>query len=453
MSDTSTYTSRSVRSRQQRRRWLVLLGSGIANAVGPAAVVFATIGTFVVPITAEHGWNRTTVTAAASVLSVGMAVAMPIVGRLLDRFAIRPILLTCWLGYVGCTALIATTPRNVVLFLLPYLFLGFFGSGAVIAFPKAVLSWYDNRRGLAVGILAGLGTLGGAATPVLAYAFISGVGWRAAYALLALISAVVAIPTILAFVRVRAERSVRGRLVDEVVVGDHKVRLELPGLTLRRALRGRHFWMIAAMIGLQGTAQGGLVVHLVPLMTDRGLSQLMAASLLTILAATSFFGRVAGGWLLDRVHVGVVGAVALAAPIAGLFLLAPPFGRAAAAVVFLGLAFGVESDLLNFLVSRYLGMRSFGQLLGVVWVVSLAGTALGPLLLGAGFDHFGSYDAVLPVVGLAFGLSALIILLLGRYPYPAVAGFDELAARDELAAAEVLSEVAEAKDRNVPPRS
>jgi hypothetical protein len=91
-------------------------------------------------------------------------------------------------------------------------------------------------------------------------------------------------------------------------------------------------------------------------------------------------------------------------------------------------------------------MRNFGQIIGPVQAMFILGSAVGPLLLGLGYDQLGSYDPVIPVLMGVLVVGAVLIATLGRYVYPAVDGFDRLAARDELAAAEVLSDIAESHD-------
>jgi hypothetical protein len=128
----------------------------------------------------------------------------------------------------------------------------------------------------------------------------------------------------------------------------------------------------------------------------------------------------------------------------------PPFTGAAVAVAFIGVAFGVEGDLLALLITGYLGTRHFGRILGLVQAAFFLDSALGPLLLGLGCDLLGSYDPVIPVLMGVLVAGAILIATLGRYVHPAVSGFDRLAARDELAAAEVLTDIAGSGDPRGP---
>lgn len=426
-----------------RSPWWVVVGAGTANAVGPQ-MYLATTGLFVLPIIEDTGFSRTTVTGAYSVAAVGMVIGLVITSQLVDRYAARYILVPSFVLFAASMATIGLMPPVEAIYFIPCFFVGFFGGGTAIPATRAVVSWFDNNRALAVGVVTGIIGLGTALSPVLAGALIDNVGWRQAYAYLALIAVLVPVTMITLFVRGRAERHIRGRLVTETHVQGRDISLELPGLTFGEALRTRQFWGIALGLGMVGLVIVGLQVHLVPMMTDRGLSSDQAGQLLVIFGLASLVGRVVGGVIIDRVHGSIVGPIVMLAPIAGMFFLEPPFSTAALAVAFIGVAFGIEGDLLALLITRYLGMRSFGQIIGPVQAMFILGSAVGPLLLGLGYDRLGSYDPVMPVLMGILVLGAVLIATLGRYAYPAITGFDRLAARDELAAAEVLSDLAEA---------
>ncbi|MGW6277004.1 MFS transporter [Kribbella sp. NPDC055071] len=425
-----------------RSPWRVVGGAGLAQAVSLGPLVLSTFSLFVIPIAAETGWNRATVTVAFTVMGVGFALGTPIVGQLLDRFAFRLIVVPAYLLYTLCLASIHLAPRSLPLFYVPFFFVGLFASGTFIPFSKAVLSWFDNKRGRAIGFTAALGALGAILTPLLASALIETVGWRAAYPWMALIALLLSISMVLSFVRVRAERSVRGRLVSRAADADRAVSLEVPGLTLREAFKGKQLWIIGGVLCVAGIAVIGIQVNVVPMMTDQGMHRNQAALLLTIYGVASLLGRFAGGFLLDRFHAPRIAAAILLCPVAGMLLLHRPFASAAAGIALVGLAFGMEIDLLAFLTSRYLGMRRFGSLLGILQSAVLFSTAFGPLLIGIGYETTGTYTGFMPYVGGALVLSAVVVLLLGPYRYPPVAGFDRTAAQDELAAAQKLADLA-----------
>lgn len=430
---------------KQRSPWWVVIGSGLSTAVYAGPFILATFSLFIVPIAAETGFARETVTVAFTVAALGIAIGTPIAGLLLDRFAFRVVVVPAFVLYGLCIALVSVAPPTLPLFYLPYFFLGLFAGGTFIPFTKAVLSWFDNKRGIALGLTAALGALGTLAAPLFAGWLIRTHGWRTAYPWMGLVAVVVALVMIFAFVRVRAERSVRGRLVRETVEEDHVVPLELPGLTLGKAVATRHFWIIAGTLCVVGAAIQGVQVNVVPLMTDQGMPPAQAALLLSVYGLASLLGRLLGGLLLDRVHAPFLAAVVFLAPVVGLFFLNPPFASAALAMALIGVAFGIEIDLLGFFISRYLGLRRLGSLLGVLSAaVTLAGS-FGPLLVSLAYARTGSYSNAFPYLGGALVVCAAAVLLLGGYRYPALHGFDRAVAQDELAVSGKLAQIADAE--------
>lgn len=439
-SDTSSPGARRIRP------WATVVGVGMSIGVAPAALGMSTLGIFVVSITADTGWGRTSVTGGFTFAAVAMMIGFIVVARIADKVAVRWLVIPSFVMFLAGVAVLGFAPPIVPLWLAAWAWLGFFGAGTTIPLARATFSWFDNKRGLAVGLTAAIGGVGATVWPLVASSFIGSVGWRMAYLLLALCGLLVAMFALLVLVRVRGERHRRGRILTEVVERGEQVNLELPGLTLRQALRKRHFWLILFGLNVSALAIVGIQIHLVPMMMDRGMDELEAASLLSLLGLGGIVGRILGGVLLDRVHGTFVGAGVLLISAVGILILNEPYWLAAVAVFLFGFAVGVESDLSYFFTSRYLGIRSLGRFLSVFGIFNTLMAAFGPLMLGIAYDLTGSYAGFIPVLVGSLVLSAVLILLLGRYQYPAITGFDKLAVMDELAAAEVLSEEAVQED-------
>ena len=439
----------NTQGRTQHNPWLVVAGCGIAQSVSAQTMVLTTFSLFVIPLSEATGWSRAAILAAFTSCALGMAIGTPLVGKLLDSFALRPIAITAWILYCASVMSLTVTPLSAPVYYVPYFFIGLFAAGALIPFTKAVVSWFDNRRGTAIGVMAALGGLGTTFTPLLASYFIAQSGFRDAYAYLAGVSFVVGLAVIVPWVRVRGERSKKGRLVATTAHDGETVSLELPGLTPREAVATRHFWMIALGLCLAGIAVVGIQANLVPMLTGYGIPQGQATAALATFGFASLLGR-AAGVLLDRFHARIVGAIVLFLPVIGIALLLADasFATAIVGAVLVGLAFGMEIDLLAFLTSRYLGLRRFASLLGILQGAVILCLAAGPLLVGLAYDATGSYSQVMQALAIALALAAVTLFFLGDYRYPAVDGFDKFAAQDELEASAVLSRIASQEDHH-----
>ncbi len=443
----------STRPNLARNPWSVVVGSGIAQAVGPATVIFGTLSVFLLPIAADTGWSRTSISLAFTLMTLGMGIGYLIVGRLVDVFSTRPIVVISWFGFSLATSFIAVVPTNPILFLIPFFFAGVFTPGTALTFTRAIVSWFDNKRALAIGISSGIAGLGTTFAPLIAGVLLSRLGWRAAYPVLAAASFVIGMVMLFALVRVRGERSVRGRLMHRNKSASSTVLPDLPGMELRAAVASRQFWMIALSLTVIGASVSAFGVHLVGIATDRGLSAADGVGLVAVFGIASLLGRVIGGFLFDRIRVTIVAPIIILCPVVGLLLLGGSFTQSILAVALVGVAWGAETDLLPFTVTRYFGMRAFGRVLGVLLAVFVVGNSVGPVALGIIYDSSRSYALATPIIAVVMILAAVSFALLGQYRYPAVKGFDKLAAIDEDAADELVKLDDIEVDQSVDPAS
>jgi predicted MFS family arabinose efflux permease len=135
-------------------------------------------------------------------------------------------------------------------------------------------------------------------------------------------------------------------------------------------------------------------------------------------------GRLGGGWLLDRLWAPAVGfALFAASGAASWMLVAGPSSAATAlaGIAGLGLAAGLEFDLMSFLAARYFGTRSYGALYGTLYAFFGLGSGVSPLIYGRAFDRTGSFAGVVDAGAIAMLLGGMALLGLGRYRFLATA--------------------------------
>lgn len=408
--------------------WWVVVGavSGLFVCNGP--VLAFTFGVFLKPIMADMGVQRGAVSLAFGIGGVFSSLMVPVLGWMMDRWSIRRVALPGIVVYAFAICLLGLTPHSLVIFTL--LFALAEAASAIqtpIGYAKAIAAWFDRRRGLALGIaMSGVG-IGGFVMPQLAEALIERLGWRGAYPVLGLLTLAIAFPVVALWIR--EPRPGEGEERRPVAAG------ALPGLTLRQAAGASQFWILLAMFFLVAVALNGTVAHVVPLLTDAGLSPAKAAATLGVFGLATMCGRLLSGYLVDRIFAAHVAAVLFLSPIAGFALLASAAGALPVlGVILVGLGLGTEIDLIAFLVSRYLGRRAFGQIYGYCFMLFGFGSAAGRFLGGFVYDRAGSYNPAL--VGAALALVAAVVLVyrLGPYIYPV-----ELRLQPELAAEPAVS--------------
>jgi MFS family permease len=394
----------------QQNRWLVVLGAVVGLIVGNGPIMQFTFGVFLKPITQDFGWDRSTVSLAL-VAGLGMTAAcVPFAGRLIDRYGIRKVVLPAIALFsllLIAVSRLATTPT---MFIVLYALMGAAAAGQTpLPYAKAISARFDDRRGLALGLaMAGVG-IGAGLIPQLAQYLVTTQGWRGAYFGLGIVTFLLAFPAVLFLVRMPSE----GKTAQAVP-------LRLEGLTGGEALRSKAFWILAAAFFAVAAATNGSIAHLVPLLTDQGISPQVAVSALGVAGLALIAGRLAAGALLDRVFAPYVAAVFFVLPLIGLVLLyvAPNRIVGPVAAVSIGMGLGAEVDLIAFLLTRYLGQKAFGEIYGYLFAIFLLGSGAGPLLMGFLFDKSGSYGIGLIAFMAILALSAALILRLGKYAYP-----------------------------------
>ena len=131
-------------------------------------------------------------------------------------------------------------------------------------------------------------------------------------------------------------------------------------------------------------------------------------------------GRLLAGFLLDRIHAPYVAVVFFLAPLVGIAVLlsTPRPEGAVIGTILVGMGLGAEVDLIAFLLSRYLGMRSFGEIYGYFFSIFMVGAGLGPFAMGLWYDRTGSYKLMLLCFAVVLAQASLPVLRLGTYVYP-----------------------------------
>jgi MFS family permease len=401
--------------------WWVVFGSTLVLFVGYGPITLFTFGVFLNPNIATFGCNRAPV-GVASPVSQGLgALATPFVGKMVDRWGVRRVTLPFITAFALLTAAIALTPASPLIFILLYGICGLAGGGqAPLNYAKAISSWFETKRGLALGIaMSGVG-IGTALDPQIVRVLIDHVGWRGAYVGLGILTFVVAFPAVAFFVREPDRESVSDR--DHLAAGGHSRDLaNVTGIPLREAIKGYRFWLILCCVFMVASAVNGSIAHIVPILTDRGISAAMATSLLSVTGIALIGGRILSGYFLDRFFAPYVAACFFVLPLTGIGLLSSGAAGVVPLIgtICLGLGIGSEIDIMAFLVGRYFGVRTFGEVYGWIMGVFVFASGLGPTIMGLCYDHTHSYNLALEGFAAALALSSILITRLGPYAFPA----------------------------------
>jgi len=373
--------------RQTSERSLVLLTACCGVFVSFASIVVYTFGVFLKPLAAAFGWSRAEVSLGFTFTALTIAVCSPFIGRLLDRYPARRIVIPCTAIYGLTFASLAFLTPHLSHLLLVFFILGVVGNGTTqLGYARVVSAWFDRERGRALAaVVAGSG-LGSMLFPPIAQALISAYGWRVAYGALGGIILLLALPFAIAFL-----------YEPEAAPGQPSLQPLHADMPLWQSILSFRFLAIVAALLLFSFATNGLYAHWAALLTDRGFPAGRAATVLSVAGLAALTSKLSTGYLLDRFFAGRAVAGLLAACAVG--FLAVIYGHALwlafAAAVLVGIGMGAESDAVPFLLTRYFGLARFSELYGYTWCVYAVAGALGPLAMGRMFDRTGSYQVVL----------------------------------------------------------
>jgi MFS family permease len=394
--------------------WWVVLTAGLGLGLGYSPIIVYSFSLFLKPLISEFHSGRADLSLAFSLANISLAITSPAVGRWADRLGSRRVILFATIAFASVLIAALIPFASLWQLYLLYVALGGSGSGtAPVPYGKIIASWFNNRRGLALGLaMFGLGS-GAILMPLLAQRLITTLGWRGAYASIGLVNLLVSVPAIGLFLK--------EPLANVGSPSDARADAATPpeGVTWSDAWHDRAFWLMVGSFLLVGVSVQGCVVHLVPMLTDRGITSERAALASSLLGLALLIGRVSGGYALDRFFAPHVAACFLSGLAMGITLFwSGAAGVAAYLAAFLvGLAVGAEVDIIAYLTSRYFGLRAFGQIYGYAFASFALASALGPWIMGVVFDRTDSYRAVLACFSLATLLAAILILRLGPYRY------------------------------------
>jgi MFS family permease len=400
--------------------WVIVFTAGIGLLLGYAPVFVYSFSVFIKSLAQDFHTSRTSISFAFTLANVMQSVGAPLIGRLVDRFGAHKVIVpsTVIFGLVIISfKYFSTSLWQLYAF---FIVIGFIGTGAApVPYGIVVSRWFDRRRGLALGLMMMGLSSGAILMPPIAQRLIVLFGWRTAYAIVGFVVLAISVPVVGIFLKDSPEKM--GLQPDgepDLNTGSIERKNE-QGVNWSVARKEPTFWFLASAFFLLGASVHACVIHLVPMLTDRGISVERAAFASSLLGVALLIGRVFTGYFLDRFfgpHVAMLLFSGVAVGIS-LFLTGAGGSLPLLAVFLVGLGMGAEADIIAYLTSRYFGLRSFGEIYGYLFATFTLAGALGPVLMGVGFDHLGSYRAPLLFFLAATLVATALLSRLGPYIY------------------------------------
>jgi MFS family permease len=364
------------------------------------------------PMIAEFGWSRGSISLVFFLNMALYALSLIVAGRLYDRYGPKWVLCisTVFLsiGFM-LTAFISSLWQFFVFYgVVSAMGLG----GPSVSLMAAITSkWFEKLRGLAISIaLAGSSVGQFALVPLITIVTLRH-GWRVSYFSIGLVMLVVNI--ILAVLVMRGDPDALGqqpfghRRDTRAGAAKHGASDTGPrDLGLRDAMHTRSFWLFSIVMFICGSGDFLVATHLIPLVTDYGISPIIAGNMLAWFGLMSLAGLLVAGPLSDLIGNKIPIALTFLLRFF-LFLLILHYQTLGSFYCF-AFAFGftllITAPLNATLMGRLYGFSHVGLITGCITTVHHVGGGFWAYMGGVIFDQTGSYQ-------LAFVLSAIMALL------------------------------------------
>lgn len=369
-----------------------------------------TIGIMFKPMISEFGWNRSAISLAFFINMTLYAVCLTVVGRLYDRYGPKWVIIISTLllamGYMGVSCI--NTLGQFFFFYGIIAALGLGGTSVPI-FAALTSKWFIKGRGLAISLALCGGCLGQFALVPVFNAFVLGYGWRISHIWIALIMLCVNIP--LALLVIKGDPDDMDLKPYGFESEDEILSQEGQGLSgavdrdlgLREAMGTRSFWLYLIVMFVCGSGDFLITTHLIPFVTDHGISAVTAANMLAWFGFMGMVGILVAGPASDRIGNKVPISLTFVLRVI-LFLLILKYRNLTSFYIFslgFGFTFLITAPLTPTLVGRLYGLSHVGIITGFITTIHHLGGGFWAYMGGMIFDRTNSYH-------LAFVLSAFM---------------------------------------------
>ncbi len=376
---------------------------------------------FFLPLSRELNLSRTATSFAFSLARAEGAIEGPIVGHLLDRYGPRPIMLGAVL-LMGFGYLLLATVDGYIAFLLVYTgLISLAHAGGFMHAPMTLTnSWFIRLRARAMTINSAAYGLGGVLIAPLLSVVVTSWGWRWGAAFAGILFLIFGVPLCLT---IRRSPESMGLLPDGVaqtaIHGSARTssaeKINEPEITVRQAVGSFAFWVLVFGAAVRNASYHAISTHFIPLMIWKGMSPQQATLLLSAFAFFGFTSTLLFGWLADSMNKPRLVSLILFAASGSILL--PIYGGSFATLLLFTLVFtAVEATypVAWALVGDIFGRKHFAKIRGYMSMFYIWGSVAGPVVSGAIFDRWLSYEPMLWGLTVMFCLSGAFYSQLGK---------------------------------------
>ena len=381
--------------------WRMVAAASALRVLGAGLHSFG-FTVFFLPLSEDLNLDRTSTSMAFSLARAEGAIEGPVVGHLLDRHGPKPIMLAA-VVLMGIGYLLFSQVNSYAAFLFVYLgVISLAHAGGFMHAPMVLINtWFIRYRARAITLSSAAFGMGGVLVAPVLSLVVQAWGWRWGAGAAGTLFLAIGIPLALT---IRRSPESMGLLPDGDRAQSREAGLDEgeptgknePDITVAVALRSFAFWGSVLAAGIRNGSYHAIAVHFIPLMVWKGLSQTEAALLLSAYAFLGMTSTLAFGWFADRTNKPRLNAFILFIASAGMFL--PIFGSSFWSLFLFTIVFAaVESTFpLGWaVVGDLFGRKHYAKIRGYMVLFYTWGGVIGPVIAGAIFDRWQTYEPLL----------------------------------------------------------
>ena len=361
--------------------WRALLFGAFCTFLSTPGQTFF-IALFVGSFAADFGLTAGEIGALYLGATLCAAGLLPLAGQWIDRIDLRLFVLGV-AGLLACACFVASAAQGPVSLFFSFLLLRLSGQGLMThTAVTAVARHFGAQRGRALSLTAMGFPLAESTLPALGVFLIAWLGWQTSYAAIGAFVALVAAPLLLWLVRSRSDFTRPAAIP------------HMPGSSqllegFRILARSPFFWLALPMILYMPFVSTALTFHIQGIAAMKGRPAGSVGVAFTFYALGHFFGLVFSGGLIDRFgarRLLPVMNLPLYVAIAALAWFAAP-ETLFAMLALMGVGSGLVQTTLGAVWAETFGVARLGAIRSFAVMLMVGGTAAGPAVLGALFDH------------------------------------------------------------------
>jgi MFS family permease len=404
-------SSEPVRTTRRFVGWrIAILATITAAMTGPGQTIGVSV--FVDPLINDLDLTRSQVSTAYLIGTLLGALALPSVGRWVDRTGARRAM--TMIGLAFGTALVAMSGvQGFVTLAAGFSVIRLLGQGSLFLVSKvSVMHWFQRKRGLVFGVM--LTAAGGlmSLAPVLLNLAIEAYSWRTAWILAAVAVWLIVVPIgIFGIVDKPAD-------IGQYPDGDSALPMiagaePLPRSHSRREAAGEtRFWVLSVTVATTSMLVTALSFHQISILGEAGLSSTEAATMFLPQVVGAIMAGLLVGALSDRIPVRFLLAMSMALLTTALLLIqvVEPGWQVVLYAVTLGAAAGAQQPLAATVLPRWFGLANIGAIQGLSTFIGVGASAIGPVglsLVRAWADGYSSATLILATIPLVVGVASL----------------------------------------------